>query len=437
MDACAGRCVYSDAVRAVVWHYVDPVSYRRLVVAGLRSVRAALDNPAFRNQFEAARDEARRARFAEVLDVLILKARAADPWFAFQAADWLAVTLEKNRAILGLPDGAIVSEFLFGAMDDLDPYTRFVTPAMRRMEDEQTMYAGIGVAVAERDGRFLVVRVFDGGAAECAGLAAGDEILAVDGENVRGLPLKDLVGRLRGKAGTRVVLCIRPDTEDIGRNITIVRRMIYVPPVQGTQMIDPERGIAYVRLVRFADGMERDLRRDLRGLADQGARALVLDLRDNPGGTLLAALEVAGVFLPRGCVARTRGRALGASWTYDVPLFARRVWHGPVAVLVNENTASASEIVASALASRGGAILVGRPTFGKGAVQVRLPLDWGKSGVSVTIARVYDPDDRALEGRGVQPHVRVARADEPADRIVDDPVVCAAVEALAARADTP
>ncbi|MCX5653416.1 MAG: S41 family peptidase [Planctomycetota bacterium] len=436
MNGALGRAVYADAMQTVVWCYVEPVSYRRLIVAGLESLRAALDNPAFRRRFPEAADDERRGRFAEALDIMLLKARGADPWFAFQASDWLAAVCEKNRATLGLPDGAAVSEFLFGAMDSLDPYSRYLTPDMLRPYREQMAgeYAGIGAEIAARDGRIFIKTVFEGGPAAKAGLKAGDEIVAVAGEPVAGLSTADLTRRLRGRPGDAVTLSIRAGGKGEPRDVVLVRGTVHLPAVRDAQVLDAARGIAYVRFTDFQDGAEAELRQAIDGLSRQGAKALVLDLRDNPGGSLLEAVWAAGMFLDGGPVLRTRGRMLGATWGYDVPLFEGRAWRGPLAVLVNERTASASEVVASALKARGRAAVIGRRTYGKGAVQVLFPVDWGAAAVCLTMARVYDVKGVCVDGRSVVPDCEVAAPASPPESLAADPDVRAAVELLGAGA---
>ena len=434
MDARAGRWVYADAMRTVVWFYVDPVTYRDLVAAGIRSLRAALDNSTFRARFGEADDAAKRARFAEALEILFLKARAADPWFAFQAADWLAVAMEKNRAMLGLPDGAVVAEFLFGAMDSLDPYTRFLTPEMLHALRQQIKgaYTGIGARIASRGGRIFLAEVFEGGAAATAGLKAGDEITAIEEQAVQGLSLTDVSRRLRGKRGTKVRVSVRPGGHGRTRSVVLERSVVRLPSVAHARLIEGEEGIGYLRLTAFKSGTEKELRRAVGTLAEKGAAAIILDLRGNPGGTLLEAIGAAGVFLSGGRVTRTRGRALGATWTYDVPLLARRQWRGPLAVLINQRTASAAEVLAAALAQRGRAVLVGRRTFGKGAAQINVSISGGAGAVCVTVARVYDPDDECIEGRGVEPNRGVKQPGKPVKNLRDDPAVRAAVEVLRA-----
>jgi carboxyl-terminal processing protease len=430
MDGAAGRCVYADAMQILVWCYVDPLSYRDLLASGVESLRAALDNGVFREKFPEAADRAKRERFAEALDILALKARAADPWFASQAADWLAAVMEKNRAMLGVPDGAVAAEFLFGAIDALDPYTRFLTADMRRLYDEQLegIYTGIGAEVLSQDGRFFLKQVFEGGPAAKAGLKPGDEIVAVDGRPVAGLARTEVSRRLRGRQGTEVRVSVRAGGEGAPREVVLVRGAVHVPAVRDVQVLPETAGVGYLRLTAFGRNTESQLRRAVRDLAGRGAKRLIVDLRDNPGGSLLEAVGVTGVFLPRGRILRTKGRVLGATWSYDVPAFEQPEWRGPLALLINENTASAAEVVPAALARHGRAVLVGKRTFGKGAVQIALPT--GGGAVCVTIARVYDPKDVCLEGHGVEPNKTVGPTGKPPDTIREDVVVRAAVTLL-------
>jgi carboxyl-terminal processing protease len=433
LDPWAGRWVYGDALQTLVSCYVDPISYRRLVVSGMESLRAALDNPTFRQRFIEADDPEKRTRFALAMDILILKARAADPWFAFQAADWLKVVLEKNRAMLALPDGAIVGEMLFGAIDTLDPYTRFMTSEMLHLEEEQLegTYVGIGAELASRGGRVFLRQVFEGGAAAKAGLKPGDEITAVEGEPVEGLTLSALGKRLRGKEGSEVRVVVRSGGTGDPREVVLVRAAIAMPSVAGVEIIDTATGVGYVHLTVFKSDSEEELRGAVRRLAGEGMKALILDLRDNPGGYLESGVGVAGVFMARGRVVETRGRMIGSSWTYDVPLFDRADWKGPLAILVNENSASAAELMTAALQVAHRATVFGQRTFGKGAVQINVPVS-GDCAVSVTIARFYEPAGQCLEGVGITPDHVVAEAEPVGDGVTDDAVVRAALAALAA-----
>jgi len=438
VDAWAGRWVYGEALQTLVWCYVDKLSYRRLVMSGMESLRAALDNDTFRSRFPEADDADKRARFAQALDELTVKARAADPWLAFQAADWLAVVMRENRSTLGLPDGAVVGEMLFGAFDGLDPYTRFMTPEMIRAEEEslEEEYVGIGAELASRDGRLFISSIVAGAGADKAGLKVGDEIVTIDGQAAAGMTAAAAGRMVRGKRGTPVTLTVRTAGQGEAREVAVARARVLAPPVTDAQIIDAASGVGYVHISVFKANTEDELRKAVRKLQAGGMKALVVDLRDNPGGYLEAGVGAVGVFLEKGRVLETRGRLIGSSWTYDVPLFSRVEWTGPLAVLVNGGTASAAELAAAALKRHGRATIIGQKTFGKGAVQVILDVS-GASAVCVTIARVFDPSGECLEGAGVTPDVEVADRQAsgdggpPTEGIRDDPVVRAAIEVLA------
>jgi carboxyl-terminal processing protease len=430
--AGAGRYVYGGALDALVNLYVDPVSYRDLVVAGIESLRAALDDEAFRERFPRATKTEKRARLAEALEILSLKARAARPIFSWQATEWLDVALEKNRAMLGLPDGAVVAEFLFGATDALDPYTRFMTPEMLGAYERQLKgeYAGIGAEVARHGDRVFLQDVFDGGAAEKAGFQVGDEILRVDGEAVGGLDLTEVSRRLRGEKGTDVRVTVRPGGEGEARTVTLTRTAVRVPSVRNARLLEGEGDVGYLRLTAFKSRTERELRKAVADLRDRGARRLIVDLRGNPGGALLEAVGAATLFLDGGRVLETRGRVFGSDWTYNVPLLARQEWSGPLVLLVDEGTASAAEALALALSERGRARLVGRRTYGKGAAQISVPILGTDTAVTVTVARVYGPEEACVEGAGLTPDREVPASETPVRDAADDPVVRAAIDLL-------
>lgn len=438
MDPAHGRWVWGDVVRTVTGLYVEPVTERDLAVAGLLSLRAALETEAFRARFPEAALDATRAAFAEAIDVLVLKAGAADGFGSPGAGTWLEVALEKNRAMLGLPDGAVVAEVLFGAMDSLDPYTKFLTTEMHEKHRRRAegAYVGVGITVEVREGRLFIADVFEDGPAAEARLAAGDEIVAVDGAPVAGATPAETIARIRGEEGTAVVLSVRAGGEGAPDDLRLVRERLSVPPVRGIRMLDLKPPVGYVKLAAFGGATARTLRKALARLGEEGAEGIILDLRGNPGGELLAAVDAAGALLEDGRVLRTHGRAPGATWTYNVPFLASPAWRGPLVCLVDEGTASAAEALAGALRARGRATLVGRRTYGKGAAQVDWPVGFGAGIVVLTVARVYDPDGTLLEGDGLVPDVVVPSPSPPPARLEDDPDVRAAAR-LATHESTP
>ncbi|MCB1102800.1 MAG: S41 family peptidase, partial [Kiritimatiellae bacterium] len=234
-----------------------------------------------------------------------------------------------------------------------------------------------------------------------AGLLSGDRIVQVDGESTEGLDLQDAVDRLRGEPGTKVVLTIdRPDPEET-IEVEIIRADIQVPVVKDTRMLDDR--IGYTRIVTFNEQTAALLERELSELSGQGMQALILDLRNNPGGLLNAAIDVADIFLDRReVIVSTQSRE-------DEQTFrarSRAAYKLPLAILVNGGSASASEIVAGALQDHHRAVLVGEKTFGKGSVQSVLPLKDG-SALRLTTARYYTPSNRAIHDKGIEPDIVV------------------------------
>ncbi len=314
-----------------------------------------------------------------------------------------------------------------GALQTLeDPYTSFIEPKIARIleEDASGQFEGIGAMVRmNRDNKLEIVRVFEGSPAQKAGLRAGDLVIEVNGQSIVGYSIYEAVTLIRGPAGTSVTLTIeRPGQRDPIR-VTVTRARIIIPVVEARML--PE-GIAYLRLFDFSAQATRQLRDQLRSLLAQNPRGLILDLRDNPGGFLDQAIQVADLFLDEGIVAYER--------TKDGEERVFRSKNGdpgekiPMVVLVNAGSASASEIVAGALQDRGRALLIGERTFGKGSVQLSHTLSDG-SELRVTIARWFTPKNRAIHGEGLNPDVEV-KVEPGAEAGGADPQLQRAVEVL-------
>jgi carboxyl-terminal processing protease len=310
-----------------------------------------------------------------------------------------------------------------------DPYTQYLDPSQLQALrlDDAGQYTGVGLVVARRGGRVIVTGTFPGSPAAKAGIRAGDRLLAVDGRSVQG-DVDAAVGRITGPAGTRVRLRVgragRPDP----LAVTLERAEITVPPVAARIVTRNGVKLGVIRLQQFTRGAASLTRRAEQGLVGFGARAVVLDLRGDPGGLVDEAVGVAGAFLPKGTpvatiegahqkrtVLRTRGG--------QVPR------HVPLVVLVNRRSASSSEIVAGALRDDGAAVLVGTRTFGKALVQTTLPLRGGGA-LKLTTARYLTPKGLDINHRGLRPSLRAV--DDP--RTKTDEALNRALAVAAARA---
>lgn len=301
-----------------------------------------------------------------------------------------------------------------------DPYSVYLEPETyaRFMEQVKGSFGGIGILVGYRDEGLTVVRPYEGTPAAVAGLRAGDLILAVDGKDTQDMDLETAVLLMRGEVGTEVRLTIRRGHQE-PREYMVVRRQIQVPTVEGELK---EGGIGHVVLSQFTEKTGGELAYLLNSFG-RDLRGLVLDLRDNPGGDLMAAVEVADLFLGAGPVVHIDYRT-GEDETYYSEKGRLEV---PLVVLVNRTTASAAEIVAGAVKDTDSGVLVGTQTYGKGVVQNVFPLRNG-AGLKLTTARYLTPSGYDLHQKGITPHIEV---QDSAD-FESDPQLDKALEILKA-----
>jgi len=329
---------------------------------------------------------------------------------AYEYISLFTRVLEQVRANYVDPAEATYSNLIYkalhGMLRGLDPHSEFMEPAEYKdmREDTSGQFGGLGIVISIRDGVLTIVAPMEDTPGYRAGLMAGDRIVEIDGESTEGITLPDAVHKLRGRPGTKVTIKIyRPRTQEI-KEVTITRANIKVPTIKDVRML--EDGIGYLRITQFNQPVAAALDRALDELRDQGLRALIIDLRNNPGGLLTAAVQVSQRFLPRGeLIVTTEGRDNRVLQTFR----ARGLRHLvdlPLAVLINGGSASASEIVAGALKDHRRAVLVGEKSFGKGSVQTVIPLADG-SAIRLTTAHYYTPSHRRIQDRGIEPDIVV------------------------------
>ena len=296
---------------------------------------------------------------------------------------------------------------LQGMLQSLDSHSGFLNPDMfTDMKDDTTgHFGGLGIVISMRKNVLTVVAPMEDTPGSRAGLMSGDQIVEIDGESTENLSLQEAVRKLRGPVDTDVTIkVVRPSTADI-QDHTITREEISIESVKDAKIL--ENDIGYLRITQFNTPTGAALEEALDDLAEQGMRGLVLDLRNNPGGLLNAAIEVAQQFVKRGdLIVFTKGRDGQRGQRYTARDRQARL-DFPIVVLINEGSASASEIVAGALQDHRRAILVGQKTFGKGSVQSVLPLEDG-SALRVTTAQYYTPSERVIEDRGIEPDIVVS-----------------------------
>lgn len=314
-----------------------------------------------------------------------------------------------------VPHAGLARGALHGMVEALDPHSEFLEKASHDQveEDLSGEFGGIGIQVETRQNRVVVIAPMAGTPGERAGIRRGDEIIAIDGQPVAG-GVDAVVSRLRGRPRTSVTVGIqRPGLRE-GLTLTLTRELIRIESVRGARVL--AEGVGYVQLTEFSEHTGRQLRQALARLGEQGIRALVLDLRNNPGGLLEAAVEVAQPFFREGeLIVETRGRRPQDNERFRAAA-GGAPWSLPIAVLVNAGSASAAEIVAGALKDAGRAVVVGERTFGKGSVQSIFKLRDGE-GLRLTTARYFTPAGTSIHEQGVRPHVEVVMTPEEDSRL--------------------
>jgi carboxyl-terminal processing protease len=295
-----------------------------------------------------------------------------------------------------------------GAVGTLDPHSSFMTPdEFRELQIEtKGKFSGIGIEITLKDRLLTVVSPIEGTPAYQAGLKAGDQILKINGTSSKNITLMEAVKQIRGAKGSKVTLTINREGFQQPKDVVIVREIIPIRSVKARILDD---GIGYVRLTNFQDSTDHDLQAYLKKMKQRLVpfKGLVLDLRNDPGGLLEQAVRVSDEFLKGGLIVYTEGR----SRNQNMRFFARPTEEGkvattPIVVLINEGSASASEIVAGALKDQKRAVIVGTKSFGKGSVQTIIPLDDG-SALRLTTALYFTPSGITINEKGIQPDVVV------------------------------
>lgn len=304
----------------------------------------------------------------------------------------------------------LMKDAITGMLAGLDPHSEYLDKDGLAQLDEDTtgQYSGLGIEVLEQDGGLLIVTPIDDTPASRAGIKPGDSIVKIDGVLVDPQNVDEMFKKLRGKPGSKITLTIVHKDSDKPVDMHLVRENIAITSVKVRQL---EPGYDYIRITQFQSDTAPDLERKLGALiAKDGApKGAVLDLRNNPGGLLTAAVGVSDDFLDAGTIVTTRGRLADSNMSFSA--HPGDLLNGaPLVVLVNHGTASAAEIVSGALKDNHRALLMGQRTFGKGVVQTVLPLD-ADHAVKITTARYYTPNGTSIQAEGIKPDIALAELD--------------------------
>jgi len=335
----------------------------------------------------------------------ILQADAATDYEQLQKFSRV-MEMVRRAYVEDVKDEQLIDGALDGMLTSLDPHSTYLNKDMYKQMtvDTKGEFGGLGIEISAAEGGIRIVSPIEDTPADRAGIKAGDMIIKINDELARDMSLSEAVKIMRGKPGTSIVLTIFRKTENAPLNIKIVRDVIKVKSVK-SDLLAP--GYAYLRITQFQERTGSLLMKQLADLekrADGKLTGAVLDLRNNPGGLLNQAVEVSDMFLEKGNIVSTKSRA-GKSLTFDAR--SGDALHGlPLIVLINNGSASASEIVSGALQDHHRAVLVGTKSFGKGSVQSVVPLGDGTA-IKVTTALYYTPSGRSIQATGIDPDIEV------------------------------
>jgi carboxyl-terminal processing protease len=411
-DAQAAE-LYEEVVERIQSNYVDAVTLEPLVRHGLDNLEVALRDPVFLKANAPTADPERVSWLRDVLRRYRSDLSIPDR----TAATRMAITCsEMGRQSIGLGATPVLLEFTCGACDALDDFTSYLTPD--KLEDLYAMidgnFVGLGIELKHDKEGLRLVGVIRGGPAWEAGLQPGDTIVKVNGVAIKGMGLDESANKLQGIEGSTIDLAVKKK-DGSAKSHRLVRRHVEVQSVTTAKIVEPEAGIGYLRLMTFQKTSAEEIDAAIGALSSRGLQVLVLDLRGNPGGLLNVAVDIAGRFVDSGLIVSTRGRAQGQ--TQMLAAGGRARWRMPLYVLVDHDSASASEILAGALQDHQRATIVGARTYGKGSVQSIFSLRSAPAGLKLTTAKFYSPRNRPYSEQGVQPDVPITprSAAKPAD----------------------
>jgi len=308
-------------------------------------------------------------------------------------------------------DRKLLESAIKGMLSDLDPHSTYLAPKDYEELEESTSgeFGGLGIEVGMENGFVKVIAPIDDTPAHKAGVLAGDLIIKLDEKPVKGMSLEEAVKLMRGKPGTVLTLTIMREGESAPIEIDVTRDVIKVTSVK-SRMI--ENGYGYVRITQFQAETGRQFRQALTKLEEEHGGdldGLIIDVRNNPGGVLQAAVETADALLDEGLIVYTEGRIQSSRLRFSAK--AGDIMEGtPIVVLINGGSASASEILAGALQDHGRAVIMGTKSFGKGSVQTVIPLDETHA-IKMTTARYYTPEGRSIQATGIKPDIEVRPAE--------------------------
>ncbi len=402
--------LFDEVLDKVRTYYVEGVSTTWFVAHGTESLWLSLANEKFLDTNLFGADPQAVQRLRDTLRDQYWNKRAESRQEAHQN---ILEVARLAHSMTGLETTPVILEYVFGGCNGLDDYSGYLTPSrLSDLNDNiEGEFVGIGIVMeAESHRGMQLVDVLPHSPAHEAGLRAGECIVEINGQDCREMSTDAAAGLLTGRAGTSVGLGIEPYVNGPVRKVTCARREVHVDSVTVAEVIDEERGIGYIRMTGFQKSSPLEMDQAIDRLSRQGIRSLIWDLRGNPGGLLTAAVKIVDRFVADGRIVSTKGRSPEQNSTYSATRIG--TYNMPLVLLIDDHSASASEIVAGAIRDHQRGTIVGRKSYGKWSVQTIYPTGWG-TGLRLTTAKFYSPNGHTLSKVGVEPDILVSLpADE-------------------------
>ncbi len=395
--------LYAEVLLKIETYHVNDPNWGQLVYRGVLNLQVAPTEPAFADKFP-------QPVSTSPIDSFVADVRSITDFNKIQnrhqAREAVAAISRLAVRDLGVAPQAAVFEFTCAAASSLDPYSSYLTGDQldEVFSQIEGNFVGLGIELKADNDALLIVNVIPGGPAEQAGIVAQDRIVEVDGKTTREVSTDAAADMLKGPELSLVDIVVQSPGGRL-RYLQVQRRRVEVPSVQDVKILDGSNGVAYMKLTSFQKTTSQDVDSALWSLHRQGMRKLIVDVRGNPGGLLNASVEVADKFLTVGTIVSTRGRSTREDFDYQAHNVG--TWRVPLIVLIDGDSASASEIFAGAIRDHRRGTVVGQRSYGKGSVQGIFPLSRYKSGIRLTTAKFYSPSGQPISHRGVTPNVVV------------------------------